>query len=51
MTEAGSPVSLVWAGEAEAVGGCMVEAEPQRHEGAGGEGEAWILRCCEVGRA
>jgi len=37
--------------EAGAVGGCRAGAGPQRAEGAGGGGEALILRCCEVGRA
>lgn len=36
---------------AEAVGGGKAGAGPQMPSGAGGEEEAWILRCCEVGRA
>lgn len=53
LTEAGSTASPVWMGEAgaEAVGGGRPVAGPQRPEGAGGEEAAWILHCCEVGRA
>lgn len=53
LTAGGWPVSPVWMGEAgvEAVGGGKAGVEPQMAEGAGGEVEAWLLRCCEVGRA
>lgn len=54
LTAAGWRASPAWVGEAgaETVEGGRAGAGSQRAEGAGGEKEeAWILRCCEVGRA
>lgn len=47
----GAGAEVVGGGGAEVVGGGRAEVESQKPEGAGGEEEAWILHCCEVGLA